>query len=85
MSESIKDRFLKEHALSDDELDKVSGGDNIISVDCVGYGTCLNPSCTYYNCGVPIYGPSMNGGRYWCAYCHHDEVTDLDFNSVCPY
>lgn len=31
MNESIKDKFLKEHALNDDELDKVVGGkgDNI--------------------------------------------------------
>ena len=29
MNESMKDKFLKEHALNDDDLEKVSGGDGV--------------------------------------------------------
>ena len=40
MSESIKDRFLKEHELNDDELEQVSGGNDTIIT--------YNPSDTNY-------------------------------------
>ena len=44
MNESIKDKFLKEHALNDDELEKVAGGAGDNSVG-AGQGLCQNPAC----------------------------------------
>ena len=40
MSESIKDRFLKEHALSDEELENVNGGGMTILFGEVYDGKC---------------------------------------------
>lgn len=81
MNESIKDKFLKEHALNDDELGKVSGGnsDDLRSFDCKGWGICGNPSCNYYNRPVPVYGPNTRAPLYNCVYCNSSNVTDLDF------
>ena len=40
MNESIKDRFLKEHALNDDDLEKVNGGVLIQQKDGTYFCTC---------------------------------------------
>ena len=49
MNESIKDRFLKEHALNDDELDKVVGGDDDYDYDIV---PCTCPKCGGWAMGI---------------------------------
>ena len=77
MNESIKDRFLKAHALNDDELEKVSGGDDERSADCKGWGICGNPSCSGYN-PVPVYFSTLTG-KYHCGYCQWANVTGFDF------
>lgn len=50
MSESIRDRFLKERELSLEELDQARGGEG----GYVGLGLCMNPACSHYNNCVDV-------------------------------
>ena len=47
MSDSMKDRFLKKHELSDEELEKVTGGIVIISSKCPNCNTALGRWVTF--------------------------------------
>ena len=65
MSESIKDKFLKEHALNDDDLEKVSGGvagkdENVVEYDY----SCQNPRCV----GNTMKFDADSEGKH-CPYC----------------
>ena len=74
MNESIKDRFLKEHALNDDDLEKVAGGAVDYSVG-AGQGLCQNPACSHFNDCVMVY--LSYDGFYLCSYCNTSIPNEL--------
>ena len=77
MNESIKDRFLKEHELSMDDLEKVAGGNPAaFDGDGDGQGECQNPACSHFKCCVMVYLNSC-GGFYICSYCRDIIPNDL--------
>ena len=65
MNESIKDRFLKEHELSMDDLDKVNGG-----VD-YGLGCGLCPVC-----GAPMTCIRDDNGLYCDIACLNGDYSN---------
>ena len=56
MSDSIKDKFLKEHALNDDDLDKVSGGNRGICPNgqsgVINWAYCQRLNCPDYDYSI---------------------------------
>ena len=67
MNESIKDRFLKEHALNDDELDKVVGGALELGKD---YEVGI--PCTCPKCGGPAQAMlDLHTGEYFDISCYY--------------
>ena len=70
MSDSIKDRFLKGHALIDDDLEKVTGGQND-QIVCIGI-------ISYYSHTV-----ELNDTLSRLAYRYHTNVQVLkDLNNI---
>ena len=70
--EELKDRLMKSRALSDDELEKVSGGLDIYTASdghhypIIGWSFCYNPGCPEYLTGSGVYNC---GGINRCCYC----------------
>ena len=66
MNESIKDRFLKEHALNDDDLEKVSGGETGgLPEDYEYLYLCSHPDCPGHTIS---FGADSEGSH--CPYCN---------------
>lgn len=70
--EELKDRLMKSRALSDDELEQVSGGSSSftasdgLSYIIIGLSICYNPGCPEYLSGSTVYNC---GGINRCTYC----------------
>ena len=80
--EELKERMLNARAMSDDELEKVSGGGNMIikknqQPGAVGWGECINPNCPFYAKATTV--------TTWCdkyvCHCCHEEIPNnlIDF------
>ena len=80
--EELKERMLNARAMSDDELEKVSGGGNIFEEDqqpgAVGWGECINPNCPLYAKATTVITWC---GEYVCQCCHEEIPNNLiDFH-----
>ena len=81
MSGSIKDRSLKRHELSDEELEKVTGGIVIISSKCPNCNTALGRWVTFaYEQQVEVWNTSVK-----CPNCTWQGTVEYSYvnNSYC--